>query len=447
MSKKVKFIFPVTLFLFSAIQLFLIKSGLFQIGVFFYLIYAQVLFSIDKKYIIALFVFHLPLLPYIPSDFKLFSVLGPHEIIYGYSFFYLNNLSKTTKVKLNEFQKLSIKFVYLFFFIKVYIIVKDNILGLDASNAGNVLNIVKKFFRYFLYFSSLVLLIKFIYLKDIYKYVFDGMKYSVVVLVLSMVFTVPLILMGANIKDKEMYFIAVALRERYMGFYGSGGDQNSAGIFLTSFFGFLLALYEKTGKIKNYIIFMGFAVLGILLTGSRTSFMALAIIILLFLITNKSGKDKFLILIACVIFYFLFAKQLDLVIQRFLDPSAANAIDPNDTGRVGKWILYTNWIIEHPETLLIGNLTNIPFRLAPHNYFIYIIYHIGIIPFLIFIKLFIKLLKKIKFKMGHNSIKSVYYILPFILAMMTVNSHGSSIYLWLYLPIGAYFLSDKMLKY
>ena len=213
------------------------------------------------------------------------------------------------------------------------------------------------------------------------------MKYSVVVIVLSMIFTKPLILMGANINGKDVYFLITELQNRYVGFYGAGGDQNSVGIFMASFFGFLLALYEKTGKIKKYIVFMGFAVLGVLLSGSRTSFLGLSFILLLFLVTNKSGKDKFLILLACVIFYFLFSKQLDLVIQRFLDPSAVNTIDPNDTGRVGKWILYTHWILDNPITLLIGNIDKINFRLAPHNYFIYLVYHTGIIPFIIFIKL------------------------------------------------------------
>ena len=38
----------------------------------------------------------LPLTPIIPTDYKLFSLLGPHEIIYGFAIFVLIQIIKTT---------------------------------------------------------------------------------------------------------------------------------------------------------------------------------------------------------------------------------------------------------------------------------------------------------------------------------------------------------------
>ncbi len=100
MSKKANIFFPLSLLLFLIVEFFLIQSGLFVIGVLFYLIYAAILYSNDKKYIIALLVFQLPLLPVIPDDFKLVGLLGPHEIVYGFSYFVLFTWPNIKKVKL-----------------------------------------------------------------------------------------------------------------------------------------------------------------------------------------------------------------------------------------------------------------------------------------------------------------------------------------------------------
>lgn len=447
MFKKVNIFFPLSLLTFFVIQLILVSSGLFQIGIFFYILYVFILFSVDKKYVISLFVYHVPLLPIISTEHKLFSVLGPEEIIYGTSFLVLLYIKKKYLKKniLNKYQTLSISFIYFLFFISFYIMIKDISLGLEPDKTKGAFYIFKNFIRYFLYYVSLILLVKIIYLKGLYEYITVGFKYSVVTITLSMIFTRELLNMGAGIAQKADHMAKLLSGEyqRYLGFYGAGGDENSVGIFLVAAFAFFLAMFERTGNLKKYIVFMGFAVLGSFLTGSRTAFLALAIVLLIFLITNKSGYVKFIFLIIGIIFYFVFTKQIELVIQRFLDPSAIKAIDPNEEGRVGKWIIYFNWIMNHLETLLFGNLQNITYNRAPHNYFIYIIYHTGIIIFIVFMKLFYKLIKLAKFRLTASTLKNVYYIIPFPFALMTVNSFGSSIHLWLYLPIGAYFILNN----
>ncbi len=439
--------FPLSLIVFVLLEILLVYLGQFQIGILLYLVYAFILYSADKIYIVSLFVYYLPLLPIIPTDYKLFSLLGPHEIIYGFAFFVLSDMVKRKKkIKLNKYQKLSINFIYFLFFIQMYVMVKDILIGLNPDKTKGLLYIVKNLVRYFLYYQSLVLLIKVIYTEGIFNHIVTGIKYAIVTIPISMIFTKPLIAMGANV-----YFAATNKEEiltgeyqRFVGFYGAGGDENSAGIFLAGAFGFLMALYEKEGKIKKYLIFMGFAVLGVLLTGSRTAFIGLALVILIFMITNKSGGDKFSILIACIVFYFIFAKQLNLLIQRFVDPSAVAAIDPNseDKGRVWKWVFYTNWLLENPITFLFGNQKKINLFYAPHNYFIYVAYHAGLIPLLVYFNLFVKLVKSIKFTSAKYALKNAYYIIPFPFIAMSVNSFGSSIYLWIFLPMGLLLITD-----
>lgn len=450
MKNKNLYTFPISLIIFTFIEIFIIRNNQFTIGIYLYILYAVSLYLINKKFIISLFVYYLPLVPLISTDYKIFSMIGPSEIIYGFSLLVLLSISSSMKgKKLNKYQKLSISFVYFLFFLKIYILIKDSYFDLSDQRTSGAFYIFKISVRYFLYYYSLILLIKIIYLEEIFDYVFVGMKYCIVTIPISMIFTKALVLMGAGIVvygDKTEGILSGEY-DRYIGFYGAGGDENSVGIFLVAAFGFLLALYEKTGDVKKYIIFMGFAVLGVLLSGSRTSFLALISIILIFLITNKSGSAKFYILIACVIFYFIFNEQLNSVIERFFDPSAKKAIDSKESGgRVGKWVYYTDWILNNPTTLFLGNQKKISLDRAPHNYFIWIIYHVGLIPFFIFLRLLFKLIKNTTKTMKPNSLKNVYYIIPFFFVIMTVNSFGSSIYLWIYFPIGAYFVYSKKKK-
>lgn len=402
------------------------------------------LFLIDKKLVISFFVFQLPLFPIIPTDFKLFSLIGPHEVVYGLSLFTLFNLSKHNKFKVNEVQKLSIKFIYLIFFINIYVIAKD--VFLNHSKEEELSYVLKNLFRLFLYYYSLVLLIKIIYTDKVQKYVIVGIKYSLVVLVISMVFTFYIKALDIGQVTVNKSSLINYNQTRFMGLYGAGGDVNSAGVFLAGVFGFLLALYEKTGSFGKYIVFFAFAIFGILLTGSRTSFIALSFVLIVFFIKNKSGKSKIALFFALVVFYFIFNEQFDLLFMRFFDPSAREAVDPNETGRVGKWIRYMDWILNNPKTLIYGNQIKINYNRAPHNYLIYILYHTGIVPLILFIMYFTQLIKQVKFSTKINTLLSAYYIVPFVFIMMTVNSFGSSIFLWLYLPIGALFMDYKKKK-
>ena len=441
MYKKINKLFPISILLFFAVELFLTKNGQFQIGIIVYLIYSFILYSIDKRYIISFFVFNLPLLPLVSTDYKLFGIAGPQEIIYGFSMMTLFQLSLGNRTKLNEFQKIAIKFVYFLLFFNVYVITKDILVGLDSEGDRGLFYIFKNFIRFFLYYYSLVLLIKVIYQKEVYNFIIIGMKLSLITLVLSMIFSKFLVYMGVGIGHRVDEEILADKGTRFVGLYGGGGDENSAGIFLAGVFGFFIALYEKTGNIKSYVVYLGFAVFGVLLTGSRTAFIALALIILIFLITNKSNVSRFAILIAIVFFYFTFSKQVELVTERFLDDSAFAAVDPNQKGRVGKWIIYIDWILNNPETLIYGNQSKIDYNRAPHNYFIIVLYQTGIIPLIVLGILFISLLKKIRIYMNAGILKSIYYIIPFPLILLTVNSFGSSIYLWIYLPMGAVFFN------
>lgn len=430
-------LFPISLLLFVIVVLYLLKIKQYQIGILCYILYTGTLYMLDKRYMVSFFVFNLPLLQIIPTDFKIFSIVGPHEIVYGFSLLTLIFYDKKANYKeFNKYQKIAIKFIYFLFFIKCFVLIKDIVLGLEKdTDKQSFLYVFKNVFRYFLYYYSLVLLIKNIAYEKLYKDVIVGMQWSIVFLVISMLFSKELILLGADIAKKELFLKNLGVNTRFVGFYGAGGDENSAGVFLSSFFGFMLALIEKTKNTKRYIVFLGFAVLGVLLTGSRTSFISLLLVILLFLLLNNSGSLKSALFVAIFLFCIIFSEKLQLVIDRFFDESAKKAIDSDQMGRVGKWIYYLGWIFDNMETLIIGNQKDIPYNRAPHNYFIYLLYHSGIFVLLYFVKLFVSLLKMMSIKMKKYDLRIIYFVIPFPLLIMTVNSFGSSIYLWIYLSL------------
>ncbi|MDH5414503.1 MAG: hypothetical protein OEW87_10225, partial [Flavobacteriaceae bacterium] len=53
------------------------------------------------------------------------------------------------------------------------------------------------------------------------------------------------------------------------------------------------------------------------------------------------------------------------------------------------------------------------------------------------------LLKLISFKISPTTLKSAYYIIPFPFTLLTVDSFGSGIYLWLFLSIGAFYITSN----
>lgn len=441
MKNKLTLLFTLSLALFIIAEVILVKAKAFEIGILLYLLYCGTLFMINKKLVVAFFVFQLPLSPLIPTDFKLMGLLGPFEIVNGIALVTMLILSSRYKSKLNKMQKLAIKFVWFLFFINAYVTAKKVFMG--HSEETELSYVLKNVFRYFIYHFSLILLIKIIYKEQIFKFITIGVKTSLVVLVISMFFNKFLIMNDIGTLYENKTSLLRSSYTRVLGLYSAGGDVNSAGIFLAGIFGFLISLFEKDQNIKKYILFFGIAVLGVLLTGSRTGFMGLSVVILIFLITNKSGGAKIALLLTCVIFFFAFNEQLTLVFDRFMDKSTQKAVNPEDKeGRAGKWVIYTEWIMDHPETFVFGNQEEIYLKRSPHNYFIYIAYHAGIIPLLIFLQLIVKLIKSIKFKTTLGRLKNAYYIIPFFLILMTVNSFGSSIYLWLYLPFGFYYYPE-----
>ena len=225
MIKKINKIFPIAIVIFVVIELFLTKNGQFQAGILLYLIFIVTLYIIDKKLVVSFFVFNLPLVPIISTEYKIMSFIGPHEIIYGFAFIVLLELGAKLKITLNKYQKLSIGFIYLLFFINYFIIFKDSLLGLQKNSDS--LYLMKNFIRMFLYYQSLAILVKIIYNKNLYEYILIGMKMSLIVMVLSMLFSKYLLLMGANMSKPETAIIK-GTATRFLGFYGAGGDENSA---------------------------------------------------------------------------------------------------------------------------------------------------------------------------------------------------------------------------
>ena len=331
--------FFILLLLFFSVQLFLVQRNQYQLAIFVYFIFVIILRYFDKKLVVSFFVFYLPLLPIVTTDYKLLGVIGPHEIIYGFSFYYLWDLDrkKLKPTELNDYQKLSIAFIYFLGLSELYILIKDAVVGLETY--PNVfIYFAKVIVRLFLYYGSIILLVRNIYLKDFKQVVLQGIKYSILALTTSMIFTKELINMGAGIaiKKDRLERILSGEYQRYLGWYNAGGEENSLGVFMVAAFGFFLAIYEKDRNFKAVIVFMGSAILGSLLTGSRTSFLSLVAVFSIFIFTNKSVKSKFLLFLATIAFYFLFYDRLQLVLERFYDSSAGEALDPDEEGRVGK---------------------------------------------------------------------------------------------------------------
>ncbi len=413
----------------------LAQAGLHQDIIIFTFILVAFSFLLYNLNVVTIFIYFLPLSQIIPTGLNLGGIIGIDEVVQiAVIIFFI--IHRTVRRPFTQWQRLCVNILILIMFIEIYQIGKDILFGLIDKDIGYLINsIIKRATKYI----PLILIINSLQIKKLQTYVFTGIVFSIVTIVLSSFFVDELInirlLALDKILESEIGFYRVA------GLYGAGGDANSAAAFLVVAIGFFLAMYEKRIQTGTSLVIISISVLGVLLTASRTSMISLGIVLLFFLLRNHKSKNIWAIITASMIFIIALSPVINRSVSRFKTESFYAAIDLEQTGRIGKLKIYTKWLANNPETLLFGNQKKIKFRRAPHNYFIYLVYHVGGLFLIYFLYCVTKLIHfSLKEK---NGLFKLYAIFPFVFVLLTINSPGSGIFLWIFLPISYYMFEDK----
>lgn len=417
--------------------------------------------------VVSFFVYFLAFGSIVGTENNLFGIIGVNEVtqIGMIIFIYEGKYKKKCSSKIIETVKklLLVLLVYgIIYTAKSVLVTQPLIIGLSTQHHTDFY-IFKTTFKLLLNYIPLIYIINRIEHIDILKAVNMAILLSVITIGITLPFSGFLDNFGFYMSSLEtdMSLSGVSI-DRIKGFYGAGGDVNSAGVFFAIAFGYFLSWAEKT-KTINKILLTGLILsfLGIFFSASRTAMLSLGSVVILFFCFNwnmllKPKKGKIVFLLFTV---FMFSAPIILnALDRFWLDSAYSAIDPNSTGRIGKWLIYFEYFKRCPESFIFGYVTPIYKEIAynflslvPHNVFINIAYNAGL--FLLFP--FIYLLVKICIWGWHEqkNVRILYAVVPYFFALMSVNSPGSGIFLWLMIPVYAatinsqYRVSSQAAKY
>lgn len=174
---------------------------------------------------------------------------------------------------------------------------------------------------------------------------------------------------------------------RVVRFAGLNVDPNYYTMNVILSFCLLIILYRQreisTGRICILSVILGvFAAL----TGSKSAFLMLAAVIVIYLTACYQGKRYGMLLVSCAVFAIGIAAVFSgkiAIFSNVLLRLQRSLTDFNSftTGRFGIWMRYLRYWLENPETILLGRgvgITALNGR-ASHNTYLDMIYQLGIL--------------------------------------------------------------------
>lgn len=238
-------------------------------------------------------------------------------------------------------------------------------------------------------------------------------------LFVSMGFTVDKI--GVDVERAEM----INESNRYAGI--TGMNVNDLGALLSTFLGILFYMYKnKLVNVFQFIFYLSFISIGIMLTGSRTAFIIVNILILFFLIDYLRRLTFNSILLIAIFFVAVF-----YVYENFGIATVTRLEQQSDTEyfglglRMKYWVMYIMDIRNNPIYLLIGNLAPSTYKRSAHNFYVQIVFQTGLIFVSAGFYFIIRSIKSKAFAKKNPSILSLdfkYVLVPQLLIWMTTSS-------------------------
>ncbi|MCG3165864.1 MAG: hypothetical protein POELPBGB_01639 [Bacteroidia bacterium] len=430
--KKLDYIY--FLFFFTGVIFF----SFLRIQIFFLLIFFLIsfyVFSAKPEYLIFFYIVLLPTNGIIDKEHFLFSFLGLKQIVAVFSGAYLYGLYKNDKkfIPDDNFQLASKtvgNLILLFILYNVYTYFKNAYWGLQEYDYIIAFN--KSANNIIMYFP-LFQLSRLMALPKLNKTVSRAIIFGIANMIIFTFISPQLSLLGIKSVGTQMYEFDQSSFSRYVG-VTADGDSNTMGVFFVLCIGFFLNQINNYSKSTVFIL-IGLCLVGVALSGSRTAFFSLVVIIFLFFTNDKKSKKKFQLSAIFVLFTVISFPLWSLLIDR-LALATDQLNTESDSNRIGKWLLYFDFILSNPITFLAG--TNNELKIgwgdvfySAHNMYIQILYNAGLFFVLMFVRNYYKIIiawRKIK------TSKNIYYIMmPFLFLTFFVSDMGIFYYFIVFL--------------
>lgn len=408
-------------------------------------IYAIIGISIvvDKRLIISFYLFTLPTNGFFPPDYNLLGILNLRSfvglmalaILIPYYFKVRNLVIPQSKFQVNAKRFMIILTAYLIF--SQFKLAFFNLF--DRTMTGAIFDIA----RTLLIYGPLIIIIQLVHLNEVRKYIFQAINFTVVFLVISAQFSVVLGGLGFEIQDDEFTETSGNVI-RLTGLYG-GGDQNSLGGFFSVAVGYYLSQIEKGINRKRFIIFILFAIYGILLTLSRMAFISTLIIIGYYLLKNRLHNFSYTSIIIGAVVLLFSLPLVDILFDR-LESVYSEVSLSEKYSRTSRWLYFIEYCNSSVLRIIRGGdsvfyMPGMHEYRDPHNFFVRVYYYNGIFFVIAFVANFYKTIRNSLIK--KPVFDNFYILIPTLITIMFISQPGHFYYYSIFLASNFYLLNTR----
>jgi hypothetical protein len=318
-----------------------------------------------------------PMRALVSVDDYILGVIGPDNIpaIILTLIFILDRNKQ--KISIKHFQGYPVFLLLLFFIIGGYIIDIKAYYLYDSSVIIKTNNIIR----------DSIYIIAFYYVVTLSesKYRFRAIEMGFIIGSAIIAFSI----FNSDLMEEIGLITGFSVEDRASGFLQT--NPNVAGAICSIVIGFIIARYHSRTFIANPIFYLLAAILllfGIIGTGSRQALLSVVIVTLFYMYLNKYSFIK------------LFSFSLLIIIGSYIVINYGNLLIERVTigieeerplaSRPQHWLWYMAYILNNPKVLIFGNYELREYIYDSHNYYIRLLYSLGI-PGL---SLFIILIKK-----------------------------------------------------
>jgi hypothetical protein len=320
---------------------------------------------------------------WLPGHITLENFLYIYFIIYGYK----NGFFK--KSGLTVFGKIALSLALVFWLIQpLYISIKDFFV-FDKDLQGPLISLIKSVLKILIVVALISYATR---SQKNYILLMRLIFYSAAIYCLSSLFSGIFTSLGYHIEAEIEVTDKLARMEGI-----TRMSVNPFGALMVITLGVLFNFFLlKNIRLWEFLMLSGLLVIGILLTGSRTAFIALLIVGLLFFTDKRLNLKKntlygFLVMLIMVVL--LFFKYGDTVINRV--KMGEEQVGYGGLGtRMNYWEMYMNDMAENPHYWIMGNTEHSTYKRSAHNYYVMVLFSSGMIFILLLFMLAYKLIKQ-----------------------------------------------------
>lgn len=379
----------------------------------------------QRSAIVVLFIVSVTTNGYILKEDYLLGALGPMQVFGFFAAFIISKIRVTNRP--DKLGKIGIHILWVMVAYQVYTGFKNAFFGLHELSFGaaglRALNVV-------IIYVPLIMLLRKSGNVKIRNWLATGLWLGCFNMVFFCFISPALPELGFYSQGVETAGIeGLDLSNRHNGVMGNG-DSNSLGALFTIAIGFFLARRKDLAKswlIKFLLVLM---IAGVALSGSRTAFVSLSLVIVAYFMSKGQSKLKLQAIFFGFLFIMLTEPLWETVILR-LSQAGGQLETDTSSNRVGKWLIYLRYMLNEPLTFLMGTSRTIllgyksTFHQA-HNVFITMAYNAGLFFVL---ALLLKLYELVKLALKSKTEYSIFLLfLPFLAIIMFVSDIGVFVY-------------------